>query len=468
MTKLNDALILIGKLFNKDTRFTKDFDGQYQLLSHVQNILEFANRKQVTSFKTQITEIQLLLTMGHMYTQMGNPQNSEQYLSNALQKFLRYFLKTKMNDFDMSCRDEHDSENIKNVHDALSSLSENQTNGCVIDLVHQKAYNKDDLKIWKEKGVDIPQVIEDSDVTQLSEEHYKLLQECNAALPLDIVEKIYLPELFISLLYTYGRVYFYKKNKGIPMTDVERGKYYDMLKFAYELCRFISSTHKVCVLHRLLTQRYGLLYFKLDDEDNMPNILYARDEYSQLYHDKTDYYEFGVLKKTETDKYNKVVCLKQMLKCHNILLTKGNETDRNENLDEAKRFSHMLEQQTEELEILNQSAFQNERAMLLMNIANLFKDDESLIRAKEILIGSCVAEKKSGLIKYPWYQALEGLVKLIGMGGGDRSEVIEKLREYKDAIQKASGDYSKDLENVAYLLEKVNHPVKESQNEENN
>ena len=80
--------------------------------------------------------------------------------------------------------------------------------------------------------------------------------------------ELFLPELYVSVIYTFGRNYFYK-NATTTRSLIHQPRFYvDLLKLAYCLAREISKRMDPgkAVLHEYLAETNGLLYLLVNDD----------------------------------------------------------------------------------------------------------------------------------------------------------------------------------------------------------
>ena len=189
----------------------------------------------------------------------------------------------------------------------------------------------------------------------LSPSDVNILVYHKVAYSLDQYGKWFLPELYLSVIYSFGRNYFYFNRATIKNPRF----YIDLLKLAHCLSREISqqmndSDNPGAVFHEFLVQTNGLLYLLVNDdcfnqddarmtkeaEIHARNLENAICRYQELLGDKRRFFEMGILKKTE-DTYFKLVCYQQILKCYKqILPLTTNKADREKYIKDGDDYCH--------------------------------------------------------------------------------------------------------------------------------
>ena len=210
------------------------------------------------------------------------------------------------------------------------------------ELSFLRTVNKNYLHMFPEIVWENQKVKEKFDSSHpLSASDACVLVNNGAAYSVDQYRKLFVPELSLSLIYSFGRNYFYRLNRA----RIENPLFYkDLLKLAYCLSREISKRMKPnAVFHEFLVQTNGLLYLPNDDYENeddkhmkkdaqvhVRNLEIAIDRYQQLLRDQRAFFEMGILTKTKDDTYSKQVCYRQMLRCYTNLVSLKNGEDRNQ------------------------------------------------------------------------------------------------------------------------------------------
>ena len=223
----------------------------------------------------------------------------------------------------------------------LSKKSLKLSADVIEELAFLRTVNKKDLHMFPEIVTENQTVEEKFDPPHtLSASDVCVLVNNGAAYSVDQYRKLFLPELYLSLIYSFGRNYFYKNKARMENPHF----YIGLLKLAYCLSREISKRMKPnAVFHEFLVQMNGLLYLPNDDYENedgthmkkdaqvhVRDLKIAIDRYQQLLRDERAFFEMGILKKTKDDTYSKQVCYRQMLRCYTNLLSLKNGEDRNQ------------------------------------------------------------------------------------------------------------------------------------------
>ncbi|MCT4635303.1 MAG: tetratricopeptide repeat protein [Rickettsiales bacterium] len=382
--KLRTSELLLNKLtkyFVKDTRFrceeaelfTKSFANQQSILSsfdlnqlllpHVENLLQIIDKENLElSLVGQLNQIKLFNVLGYFYTQIGGgrAQESEYWLMQAKDKF-------------------------------------EQVTGLKKDIIEQ------DLPVLSEQIYNHLQNFALTNRDELESFYPNLGVEGKEWVGLKTLQSYYFTELYVSILYSLGRTYFYDKKTYISRIEIFKGH----LQLANELSHIIEKKTDIKIIHQYLTETNGLLYFDLEDKSNKDIISNVVSRYNSLAEDKNYYYEEGKLKKQPEDInaiYSKITCYKQIvLACD--LLKKSNE---------ARQYLDKLELQFQALE---QKGRKSERIAGFYNLrGNNFLEDISsgnLKLARESFLRAYNEEKSKtqniGKTDYPLFDACIGL-----------------------------------------------------------
>ena len=220
----------------------------------------------------------------------------------------------------------------------FKKLSEKSLEPDIIeDLVFLQTVNKKDLHMFPEAVRNNQMVKEKFESSQpLSASDVSVLVENGAAYSVNQYRKLFLPEFYLSVIYSYGRNYFYKNRETMKNPRF----YLNLLKLAYCLSREISKRMNAddAVFHEFVVQTNGLLYLLVNDdcfsEDgkhvkkdaqvHARDLEIAIDRYQHLLRDERTFFEMGILKRTKDDTYSKLVCYQQMLRCYTNLISLKN------------------------------------------------------------------------------------------------------------------------------------------------
>ena len=230
-----------------------------------------------------------------------------------------------------------DSAVAHQLFNKLTKKSSGLSLDIIEELVFLRTVNKQDFALFPEvvkENQTVKEKIESSH--PLSRSVVNVLVNHGAAYSVDRYRKLFLPELYLSVIYSFGRNYFYKNRA----TTENLSFYIDLLKVAYCLSREISKqmNPNEHVVHEFSVQANGLLYLLVNDDyisqdgtRKMKNaqahardLKNAIDRYQQLICDERTFFEMGILKRTKDDTYSKLVCYQQILKCYKNLLSLKN------------------------------------------------------------------------------------------------------------------------------------------------
>ena len=200
------------------------------------------------------------------------------------------------------------------------------------ELVFLRTVSKQDLSLFPEvvkenqavkKKFDFADLLSPSDVS--------VLVGHGVAYSVDQYRKLFLPEIYLKVIYSLGRNYFYMNKATIKDPHF----YIELLKLAYCLSREISKRMNGddAVLHESLVQTNALLYLLVNNGKINQHGEYvmkethvhawdlekAIDRYKQLVCDERKFFELGMLKRTKDDMYSKLVCYLQILTCYKQL-----------------------------------------------------------------------------------------------------------------------------------------------------
>lgn len=248
----------------------------------------------------------------------------------------------------------------------LSLKSSELPSDIVEELVFSRTVNKQDLGIFPQAIQKNEEVVEKMESSQpLSPDEVKLFVKHGAAYSVDAYHKLFLPELYLSIIYSFGRNYFYQNRASMENPSL----YTNLLRLAHCLSVEISRNMNVDegVFHEYLIQSNALLYLLVNDDFHDEDGKYkkkdvrnhARDlknaiyQYQQLINKNRKFFEMGILKRTESDTYSKLICYQQILKCYDTLLSLPKVEDRDEYINVGIKLCDDL------LEILDPYTAQN-------------------------------------------------------------------------------------------------------------
>ena len=389
-TKVNLLYKLAGifmKYISKDNRFSKGDFLQRTVREHAEIFLREWEKKEKDN-RTLIALARLSELVAFTYTQQQPPlqdkldvhfkrardllhklcgiteddlQPAEGVVREILTKFKDLFRRS----FSESSHDvEHkemygitDSDLViaRQLFTKLSQKSLKLSPDIIEELVFLRTVNKKDLHMFPEIVRENTTVKEKMDSSQpLSASDVTVFVNNGAAYSVDRYRELFLPELYLSVIYSFGRNYFYKGRATMENPHF----YINLLKLAYCLSCEINKRMKrnEAVFHEFVVQTNGLLYLLVNDdyfnEDDKymkkdaqvhaGDLKNAIDRYQQLILDERTFFEMGILKRTKDDTYSKLVCYQQMLRCHTNLLSLQTGEDQNQCIQSGVRLCEAL------------------------------------------------------------------------------------------------------------------------------
>ena len=504
------------KYFSKDNRFSKDYFLQRTIRAHAEIFLEEWRNKEKDD-RIFIALARLSELVGFTYTQQQPPlqqklddhfvlardllhelcgvteddlQPAEGLVREILGKLKKRFRRSPLE----SSSDEESKEmyGITNsdllvAHQLFTKLS-NKSLKLSADIIKEFAFlrtvNKKDLHMFPETVRENQTVKGKFDSSRpLSASDVSVLVNNGAAYSVDQYRELFLPELYLSLIYSFGRNYFYRNRARME----DPSFYIKLLKRAYCLSREISKRMKPnAVFHEFLVQTNGLLYLPNDDYENeddkhmkkdaqvhVRDLQIAIDRYQQLLRDERAFFEIGILKKTKDDTNSKQVCFRQMLRCYTNLLSLKNGEDRNQcievgvNLcDDFLKFLGIDDDQytdQKEEDIVRKSRYMNTVAEFYLTV----RQEKYYTRAIKIFAISAGNAEKYDLSLF-YLVALVGLADVFSRNGKHRfsatqvsirhlihcnsTESLREMQRQKPHIQKRIRKIQN--QNLAMILKK--------------
>jgi hypothetical protein len=338
------------KYISKDNRFSKGDFLQRTVREHAEIFLREWEDKQKDD-RTLIALARLSELVGFTYTQQQPTLEHKldvhfKGARNMLHTFCGITKDDLQPDEDSSDREHGDMYGItrrdsavaRQLFTKLAKKSSELSPDIIEELVFLRTVNKQDFALFPEvvkENQTVKETIESS--YPLSRSDVNVLVDHGAAYSVDRYRELFLPELYLSVIYSFGRNYFYRDRE----TAKNLSFYIDLLKLAYCLSREISKqmnpNGNERVLHEFSVQANGLLYLLVNDDyisqdgTRKKNAqVYAKDlenaidRYQQFIDDERTFFEMGILKRTKDDTYSKLVCYQQILKCYKNLLSLKN------------------------------------------------------------------------------------------------------------------------------------------------
>lgn len=245
--------------FNKDARNNKDFQAKYQLLPHVNTIIEYAN-KYLSNKHIKLQVARLLTVKAYFYTQTG-------------------------------------MTTIQNAS-ALANLA----------------------KQYYEELADISAEAMKTYLTEQDKLNFSaklLYQKLAQAKLLSSKERQLLPILYAANLYISGRMCFFEQTTE----HVQNAK--KLLFLSKYISDLIEQNTGQRIFYKILAMRDGILCFNNFKNMNQEELLTAVKYYNALLQEKHNYInEDGQKQYLRTDQYHKLVCYRRLIQIYTKLVGK--------------------------------------------------------------------------------------------------------------------------------------------------
>ena len=451
---------------NKDNRFSKVNFLQRHTRNHAELFLQQWEDREKDDL-TSIALARLRELVGFTYTQQQPPlrRQSDDHLAIARELLHnlcgitdedlkpadgsinsgRYLETPKVDKMYGITEDE-----VKVAHQLFEKLtrkSSELSSNIIQELVFRRTVNRQDLAMFPDAVKENQTIKEKIESSQpLSPNEIKVMVDNNVAYRVDDNRKLFLPELYLSVIFTFGRNYFYRNGGAIEKPSF----YINLLKLAYCLSREISATmnENEAVFQEYAVQLNGLLYLLVNDDyicqddkhqkkegaAHAKDLRNAVDRYKQLDLEDRKFFEMGILKTTKDDTYRRLVCHRQILTCYKALLSLDSIEDRDHYIKDGVQLCDDL------LELLETNTAQNvlvQYPRYLNTIAEFYlsiKKDEYYRKAIDIFTKSAEnAEEK--VLTFFHLEALVGL-----------ADVFTQIGKYHQSIE-----YLKQCENTESL-----------------
>uniref|UniRef100_H2ZNB1 Uncharacterized protein n=1 Tax=Ciona savignyi TaxID=51511 RepID=H2ZNB1_CIOSA len=170
--------------------------------------------------------------------------------------------------------------------------------------------NKEDIELLKRNE---PEWQPMPPNTPLTTRNIEQLRNHKLALTADQLKSVYLAEQLASILYTRGRLMFYK---GFDQSRKE--ECIKFIKLAYYVAKEVARQTGIKLLHYLIAETNGLLYLKLalnnkSDDQKRKDYRDAYGRYEKLCVSTNKYFEHGIMKEDGKTSYHVMRCYKQMI-----------------------------------------------------------------------------------------------------------------------------------------------------------
>ncbi len=433
---LGNCLVCLSRVCSTDTQYQSVFDMQLILLPHVEQALAMTTYLSQTdeftknTLNIQVAVILLLETVGHMCCELSRLDESEIYLLRARDEFLDKFvspnLKKQVKDAFKNANETDiiDTKSLRivadNLIDELLQMARRHKQEDFMDLVLKRHNSEHDIQLWetllKQKH---PMKQLKLKNRSLSERGFDNLDEAGVALSKDVIQNILLPELFLSIPYSYGRLYCYSCSKGENKFLGRRAGFISALTLSHQMCQVIKERWNVSLSHLVNSKLFGLHYHLLDEfkgtnEENLKDIITVKEDYEDHLKDQLYLFQWGLLKNDPKCNYNEALTLKQLLKAITKLINYEKDKGERDTLitrahEVHIELIHHVNHQTNTTAIQsNLSSFHNtigDFSQFLFDIGqsqDLDNAINSYCRAIEL-------ERCTGMVRYPWILAIQGL-----------------------------------------------------------
>ncbi|CAH1797688.1 unnamed protein product [Owenia fusiformis] len=370
-----EMLLILDDQVDKDTRDKKDFLFFLKVIPHVKHALksDFSGA-QSQAVGIKILQISLQDKLHYMYTQTRLISYFRESESEA--KELCYSLidlKEEVKDIekDWKYNDITSQKFIKKRAELINSKVKllEIPRDFLKELVCIRRLNSDDVECLKRKmnsdneeksrknKSDNVELLSSTKIKEgmelkpqstlapngyLTETNYDELVQRGAAISLEIMKKVFLLEFMANILYTHGRMYFYKNKKNKEEANI----YEHDLRLAYELSCIIQKQHDINIVMLLLAERTGFLYIDVDS-NNKERIKHATERYKKLVDEQGEYYEKGLLKIVpRDDEYHQTRCRKQLFNCYLAAVTEAAAAEKAAKEAEEEANTHIEKQWT--------------------------------------------------------------------------------------------------------------------------
>ncbi|CAH1802346.1 unnamed protein product [Owenia fusiformis] len=325
LEKLFKALL---SCFAKDTGFMAYFKTNAALLPHVEEALDRVEQlrhddptKMQRPYLT-LMEIGLSDVLGNVYAKTEREEQSEKKLERAVDLFFRL-----IDANDKCLQSGSDFEAIaQDFYQKLQKLvTQNEDVNVLSNFVVGLVLNKTDVEQLRRIAGDI-KFPERGSQFLVDVDTYHTLVEHGVALPEKQLKRMYLPELFASVLHEYGRLYLKNAEKYENIKDIKRiKKFKSAIKLSHAICQVITENTKVHVLHTILTKRNALLHGYSEDADDdgkaklpehrLIDLYKGKEKYEELLKEAVDktWFQHGIMKLGKDDPHHSCKCRRKLL-----------------------------------------------------------------------------------------------------------------------------------------------------------
>ncbi|XP_019631039.1 PREDICTED: uncharacterized protein LOC109474980 isoform X1 [Branchiostoma belcheri] len=339
---INMLLEILVKFFSKDNRYFVAHNFSMSLMPHVERVLEHADGMAMGP-EYPLMKSMLLGVYGFLHTQKETRVLSEKPLQDAKKLLLQFasvnpqalqekVLEDKQEDNRDRDLEESPRAEARELYKVLSakscSLKDHFLQDTVIGMiVTEQQFRAIQDKLTPKDRTDMESVVKTYD--SLTPQMYQKLADNKLAMPVETLREVFLPELYISTIYTLGRTIFYLSDQYPPGSD-RRAPFIRDMQVAYYLCEEVTNATGCSLLHTFLSKAEGLNKLLLEVEGKakeqvMPDLQRAEGFYKTMLGDRTEYYEFGLLKRVGPDVHTKLRCHEKLVKCYRAMFMNAEE-----------------------------------------------------------------------------------------------------------------------------------------------
>ncbi|CAC5424539.1 unnamed protein product [Mytilus coruscus] len=212
----------------------------------------------------------------------------------------------------------------------------------------KKCRSKEELKIIKNG---LQRVGKSINGKLRNEQDLNLLCENKLAVPKKMIGYFFFFEVVISFLYSFGRRLFYT----MPLDIIQNCYFLHIADHFSNIVHELNPQWKM--VHHLLTKRSGTIQLALIEKSGMPqtdlkDLNEIAEKCLRSLTERNTYFLFGIVcLETESDEFNKVIWLKQLVRCYKIMLRRAkDETKMEEIKQQGQKHVKHLEKLIKEFE----------------------------------------------------------------------------------------------------------------------
>ncbi|XP_019614005.1 PREDICTED: uncharacterized protein LOC109461966 [Branchiostoma belcheri] len=207
-TCINKLLQILVKFFVKDLTYSETHKFSLELMPHVEAALKHADKlKLKLGAEYPLMKARLLMVYGHLLIQKGTPDLSRKYLEEAKESLLQFADILSAESVERN-PDYHTTS--KELYQSLADKSKSLEDGFFKETVIRRTITKQNLRAVRDKlGAEhsTTRKLENmvGNFEPLTKEMYNMLVKSDLAIPVEKLKRIFLPELYISILFTLSK-----------------------------------------------------------------------------------------------------------------------------------------------------------------------------------------------------------------------------------------------------------------------